>query len=175
MSPPELYRDYERDEAVRLFGSPSSARFLEDGDWVIFPNAALCFTVLTRSPRSSEFPGATRFQWVAQRPSRSAPDRYSGVPLEIRAGTKHELHLFARGETDLKFVYLGRLNAAHSFGISGHGSWGEADLDLQHSIPTGVWYRLTGEPRPANTAELDDLLTRLNPQTSSEDKLSDPK
>jgi hypothetical protein len=172
MPQPELYREYDREEGVRLFGPSSEARALEDGEWVLFPQVAICFSTLGRTAKGSNLPSAKTFHWAAPRPSRSAPDRYSGVPLEIRAKTKHELHLFLRAEGTEKYVYAGKLSPAYSYGSSGHGSFGEADLDLNRCLPTDLWQRLSGKAPGTDAKHLDEALTLLGQKTTTEQRLN---
>src|SRR5688572_8504754 len=81
MSEPELYNQFDRAEAIALFGKLGKAQELCDGQWVIFPDYILCFTTVGEPPGPSYFPSGSRFCWAADKPYKAAKgEAFSAVP-----------------------------------------------------------------------------------------------
>jgi hypothetical protein len=76
MGEPNLYQRYDRHEATALFGSEAEARSLCDGQWVIFPKMAFCFTEVGQPPRVSHFRNGGEFCWVADKPYQVSDDKH---------------------------------------------------------------------------------------------------
>jgi hypothetical protein len=176
MLEPTLYQEYERHEALSLFGSEADSQSLCDGQWIILPKVILCFTVLGDWPKMSHFKSASRFCWVADKPYQ-AGDRqlYAAVPNEIRAGQTVDrlILLFVRKKDGTRFVFLGKLAPAYSFGVRGKHDYGNADLALSPTLPSRVWADLGGlRPGDLDHAAVDAALDILRKPATVEDRLS---
>src|SRR4051812_25999810 len=64
---PDLSRQYDRTEAIALFGAGEPARLLCRDLWAIFPEAVLCFADVDAESARSDFATGARFRWVADR------------------------------------------------------------------------------------------------------------
>lgn len=175
MSGPELYQQYDRQQAISLFGRLSEAKTLCDGQWLILPNAIICFTQVGKPPRESHFHRASRFRWVADQQYQAANDQWSFLPMEVRAGSAHHrsMHLFVRPATSERFSYVGQLTPAHSWGVTCEHDFGSGDFDLSPTLPSQIWEKLGGpSPGDLDTLALDQSLQRLDQMKSFHERLA---
>lgn len=109
MNDPELYQQYDRQQAISFFGRLEEAKALCEGQWLILPNAIVCLTTVGKPPRESHFHRASRFRWVAEQPYQAANDEWAFLPLQVRAGHKERLpmHLFVRPAASQGICCLG--------------------------------------------------------------------
>jgi len=164
----ELYREYDREEAISFFGEEASAQSLCDGQWVILPHTILCFANLGKWPSMSHFKNGARFCWVAEKPYQSG--LFGAVPTEILSGKTGDRNilLFARKSDSRRFLFLGHLAPAHSHGHRGKHNFGSADLPLSPTLPSRIWADLGGfRVGDLNHAALDAALDRLRGTTTS--------
>ena len=168
MPEPTLYHDYDRHEAIALFGSEAEARSLCDGQWLIFPNVIVCLATLGDWPSMSHFKTSSRFCWVADKPYRTG---FNGaVPTEILSGKTggRTIRLFARKKNGERFIFLGELAPAYSHGYKGKHNFGNADLGLSPTLASRVWIDLGGlGPGNVDHPAVDAALDRLRKPTTS--------
>jgi hypothetical protein len=88
MSGPELYEEYDHQQAVSLFGRSSDAEALCNGQWLVLPDAIVCLTVVGKPPRESHFYSASRFRWVADEPYHVAEDEWAFLSMDVRSSIK---------------------------------------------------------------------------------------
>jgi hypothetical protein len=165
MNGPELYKEYSWEEAVGLFGANQDARILCDGEWVFFPDAALCLTTLGDPPNSSHFKAGSRFYWAFHTPP---------IPKEVIAGgSRHpDIHLFVRSASQKNYFYVGRLGPSHSQSYPWSGEYVAADYDLRPTLPSQIWMKLGGfDPGSLDHDRIDAVLRRLNEKTTTEHRL----
>ena len=176
MPEPTLYQEYDRHEVIGMFGSEADAHSLCDGQWIIFPKTILCLTTLGEWPKMSQFTTGSEFCWVADKPYLASEGQlYPAVPKEIRAGQTGDrsIRLFVRNKDCTKFVFLGELKPACSFGYRDKDSYGYADLDLSPTLPGRIWTKIGGfKPGDLNHAGVEAALDRLRKPTTVEERFS---
>jgi hypothetical protein len=165
MADPVLYQAYDWEEAVRLFGSLQEARILCDGQWVIFPEAILCLTVLGERPKMPYFEVASRLWWVTDKPP---------IPREVVAGRNWHptIHFFVRTTSQQNFACLVKSGPSHQQSYPRSKEYVAALFDLRPAIPSGIWQSLGGfDPGDLDHAHVDASLQRLHGETTTEDRL----
>jgi hypothetical protein len=177
MSEPELYKRFDRAEAIALFGGLGRAEERCDGQWVILPEYILCLTTLGQPPGPSHFPSGARFCWAADRPYKVAKGEAfeQFLPEEVRAGRKVErrLRLFVRRQGEDRYAFVGRMGPTHHYGSGTTGkNFGEAYFDLQPTLPSAVWASLGGLTiGDLDQVALDNALDRLRGPLSRTERL----
>lgn len=156
------------------FGAGNAARTLCNGQWILLPEAILCFATIGRSPDQSHFSSGSGFVWVADRPYRVTQEFPEALPLEVRASQRNRrpMFLFVRAAAWCEFVFAGELAPSASYGAM-HGRYAAADFDLPPTLPSAVWSRLGGpvaEDGTANTLHCD--LEKASRAASVQERLS---
>jgi hypothetical protein len=198
MNSPELYRQYDQEEIVSLFGLVSEAGSLCGGQWLVFPRALVCLATVGKARQQSHFYPASRFCWVADRPYRAANDGWAFLPLEVRGGhsvdrpagypnsivhvgipepgsrqEERTIHLFVRRELADPFTYVGQLLATHSWGVTREYEFGFARFELSATLPSRVWEKLGGPASVGpNVFALDQSLHDLTSSSSVNERLA---
>jgi hypothetical protein len=175
MSGPRLYERYERREAIDLLGSAGEAESVCDGQWTIFPLAVACFTTIGDPPQSSHFEKASSFCWVAERPYQvSDGELVQFVPREVirRPADGRTIHLFVRRVDTERYWYVGELEPAGRFTLSGRDNCGEAYFRLSPALPSEVWIELEGlQPGSLDHAAIERALALLRHPLNVEERL----
>ena len=129
---PILYERYERREAMALFGPDDEAWSPCDGQWVIFPDAAIGFIDVGEPPKESHFTSGGEFCWVAGRRYHVSDDQQiKFVPPEVVSRhADRPIRLFVRPHGSERYRYVGELGPACRFKMSGKDNCGEAYLCL---------------------------------------------
>jgi hypothetical protein len=165
---PQLYRRYQRDEIIALFGGDRRGESLGDGQWVIFPEAVICMTVLGDPPAHPHFRSAARFRWAAEKPQGDEP-RFAVETFRGKSGQPPQdtIWLFVRRPEWSDYLCAGRLAPPNSWGHRA-GSW-HVDFELSPTLPTATWTTLQGAP-PSDRehARLDAMLSGLGPSTTTQ-------
>jgi len=164
MDVPQLYRQYDRQQAISFFGHLNEAKVLCDGQWLVLPNAVVCLSTVGEPPGVSHFHPASRFHWVADKPYEASDDQWAFLPLETRAGRKEDrpMFLFVRAAASDRFTYVGQLAPAHSWGVRAGHTFGFGNFDLSPTLPSRVWETLGGpHPGDPDTFDLDQALHGL--------------
>lgn len=170
---PELYAEFAQEEAIARFGEGGAAQRLCDGQWVVLPEAILCFAVVGRAPHQSYFSSGSRFAWVAERPYQVSQELPEAVPDVVRAGRgeRRPLFLFARLLASHSFTFLGELSLSHSFGMQ-DGLPGIASFELRRTLPSRLWRHFQGlDAGDEATQSLDWVLESLSQAASVEERL----
>jgi hypothetical protein len=175
MNGPQLYKQYDRQQALSLFGRLHEAKALCEGQWLILPTAIVCLTTVGKPPRESHFHRASRFRWIADRPHQAADDEWAFLPLEVRAGRKDHrpVYLFVRAPAAQRFTYVGQLAPAHTWGVTRRHDSGFGEFDLSPTLPSQVWQKLGGpSPGDLDAFALDRSLQSLDRAQSVHDRLA---
>ena len=184
----ELYRRYTRHQAIaacsgsvfssffRRLGLSGEPRELCDGQWVIFPNEAICFANLGVPPHASHFETPTaRFGWVPDEPYQVNEDRsIPSLPAEVTAGDRRPgaIRLFARRGNLADFVYLGTIDPSQTVKPGGYDHrYGAVYFALSPAIPSELLAELRGPPLVEPTA-VDAALDRLRGTTTADDRFA---
>jgi hypothetical protein len=171
----ELYQRCQREEAAALLGIQGVGRVLCDGDWMIFSDAALCFAIVEKEPKHSDFATASRFCWVTDKPHQASKDPdFPFLPAEVRGerGPKRPISLFVRRRDWSDYLYVGTLGPSHAWGGSKTGPW-HANFDLSPALPSRVWFMLRGEtPESADPSAVDRALVQLQSPTTADARFS---
>ena len=165
----QLYRRYRREEVLAFFRDRGAAERRCGGQWVIYPDAALCFAVVGDLPNST-FNTAVRFRWRTERADGGSKDaRFPFLPDEVRANSRphRPIWLFLKRPEWDDYAHVGQLEPAYSWGGK-VGSW-HADFDLESVLPGALWAEFHGpEFRVPDPARLDAAFKRLG-QTADAD------
>jgi hypothetical protein len=175
MNCPELYRQYDRQQAVAFFGLLENAKALCGGQWLIMPNAVLCLTNVGKPPRESYIYPASRFCWVADQPYHAANDEWKFLPLEVRAGFKKQrpIHLFVRADSTQPLTYVGELAPTRVWGKRLCNEFGSGNFDLSPTLPCRVWEKLGGPSADEmDIFALDHALHNLDQTKSVHERLT---
>jgi len=172
---PKLYAQYDRQEAIRFFGMEANARILCDGQWIIFPDVAICLTTLGARPQTSYFQAGTQFYWVADKPYRVATGgrHPASIPTEVIGGNAKGLvlHLFVCRHDSHRYQYLGRLQPSYVQQFEGSHNHGEARFQLSPALPSALWAELGGlRAGDDDYASVDVALDCLRGSTTVEDR-----
>jgi hypothetical protein len=174
MGGPELYQRYDRDEAIALFGSESESRSLCDGQWIVFPHVVIGLSEIGGPPRASHFTCGGGFCWVARKPYRVSDDEpITFVPPEaVSSHADRPIRLFVRPIDSGRYLYVGDLDPACRFSISGEDNHGEACFSLSPALPSEVWGEIGGyQPGDLDHASIDAALDRLRQPLKVEERL----
>jgi len=171
---PELYKRYTRSEAIAFFGAEREAQVLCDGQWIIWPDVALCLTDIGEPPRMSHFDRGSSFNWVADKPYKVSNERHTSfVPAEVVAGSepRRAIKLFVRPGGSQSFLYVGTLGPSHWQKAPWKDSCGEAQFDLTPTLPSQIWEEIGGfKTGDTDHAAVDAALDRLRDQTTTQDR-----
>jgi hypothetical protein len=181
MNIPQLYQRCPQEQAAAFLGLSGAGHALCDGDWLIFPDAALCFAVVDKWPARSHadthshFKTASRFCWTTKKRHQACDDaHFPFLPAEVRANhtLKRPIFLFVRRRDWRDYLYVGRLGPSHAWGGSKTGPWA-ADFDLSPALPSQIWFFLRGESSAApDSAALDAALARLRLPTTPDERFA---
>jgi len=175
MHQPELYKFYDRSEAIAFFGSEQEARILCDGQWLIWPDIAVCLTDFGDPPSKSHLDRASTFWWVADKSYNFNYDRHSTVaPAEVAGRTGRDaIKLFVRPVESVKYIFLGSLRPSFHQRAAGIGNcFGAAQFDLSPAIPSHLWQNIGGlKAGNFDHIRVDEALDRLRTQTTTQDRL----
>ena len=116
MNKPLLYQQYDRDQAIALFGDQSRAQSLCDGQWLIFPGVVLCLTAIGIAPKMSHFTSGAGFCWVADKPYEVHDGRHSRfLPAEVIGSEAkgRSIRLFVRPQNSERLFDVGALEPSY--------------------------------------------------------------
>jgi hypothetical protein len=175
MGEPRLYDQYDRHEAIALFGAEEGVRMLCDDQWVVLPDVVLCLAEIGEPPRSSHFTNGGGFCWVADQPYQVSDDQHiKFVPREVVGGQAEcpAIHLFVQMGGSGRHLYVGKLGPACRFSLGGRDNHGEAFFDLSPALSSEVWIGLGGlRPGDLDHAAIDAALDRLRHPIIFEERL----
>ena len=167
MTQPQLYQSYSTEKIVSFFGSSGEAQKFCNGQWLIFPKAAICISNVGNGLDRSFFKNGSQFFWVADQPSHAVPAQVIGS-----AGKERSIHLFARPPDSSEFLYLGELETLYMQVPPGRGHNGMASFTLRPALPSSLWVRFGGRPLGnLDFTSLDRALNSLRGPTTVEDRL----
>lgn len=170
MTTPELYRWYEKNEAIALLGSSSEGK--RKGQWVHFPARSVCFAML--GDDASSFVSAGMFRWVTDEKYLFG-DPVGFVPSEVKGGESkgRAIDLFVRSGDSEKYRYLGALSPTYRMQHASRSSHGSADFEIFPALPSAIWAEMGGfDAGNADHARVDAALSRLRGETSAEDRMA---
>ncbi len=141
MGEPKLYERYDHGEAIALFGAEDESRSLCDGQWVIFPQVVIGFAKVGEPPIASHFTSGGGFCWVADKPYQVSDDLHlKFVPPEVVSHhADRPILLFVRPHDSERYRYVGYLEPACRFSLTGKDNCGEAHFSLSPALPSEVW------------------------------------
>jgi hypothetical protein len=172
---PELYSWYSAEEAVSFFGLSDNGQYLCDGQWVIFPRAAICLAEIDKAEQKSYFQNGARFCWVADKPYQvSDAPMARFVPPQVTAprGKEYSIRLFARPPRSEKYLYAGELEPSYVMQFSPHVNRGLSCYYLTPTLPSRIWLELGGlRLGDLDVATVDQALDRLRQPTTVQDRL----
>jgi hypothetical protein len=174
MSTPELYHQYDRQQAIAFFGREDEGTALCAGQWVVLPDTVLCFATVGDPPGGSYFFPASRFHWVADRPYQAAEAEMPFLPLEVRGQRDKDrpIFLFVGLSGPNSFTYVGQTSPCYSYGVDRFHPFGIAYFELSKSLPSRVWSTLGGpDAVEADHAALDAALEHLGRNPSVQERL----
>ncbi len=175
MGEPTLYEQYDRSEAITLFGSVVEAQSLCDGQWVICPHVVVGFAEIGEPPRKCHFTNGGEFCWVADKPYQVSDDQHMKfVPQDVVSlNADRPIRLFVRPLGSERYRYVGELGPACRFTISGKDNCGEAYFSLTPALPSEVWAEIgLFCPGDLGHAAIDAALDRLRCPVNVEERLS---
>ena len=170
---PQLYRRYTREEAAALFGSIDQAHYISGDQWVVFPNAVLCFTDIgSLESRSSCFETASSFWWA----STDATD-FDGrgdplIPEPVRGNYKPrtEVWLFARWGDAVDYMCLGNLSQSYKSTRSRTGQ-ARVEFPLTPALPWRYLSDITGVTTiVGDFGPVEAALSRLDGSTTAAER-----
>jgi hypothetical protein len=172
---PELYSWYSAEEAVSFFGQSDNGQHLCDGQWVIFPRAAICLAEIDKAEQKSYFQNGARFCWVADKTYQvsDAPMAHF-LPPQVTAprGKEYSIRLFARPPRSEKYLYAGELEPSYVMQFSPHVNRGLSCYYLTPTLPSRIWLELGGlRLGDLDVATVDQALDRLRQPTTVQDRL----
>jgi hypothetical protein len=169
-----LYRNFSRNDALRLIGGNREPRFVCGGQWAIWPDTVACLAVIGAPPTHSHFDVASSFCWVADQPYRAREDRHvTFIPGEVIGGESdgRPIHLFVRREDLPTFVYLGELEPSAYQRTGATGNYGEAHFKLRPTLPSDIWKQFGFQPPgDIDHAAVDAQLARLAGETTLDER-----
>ncbi len=174
MSDLNLYGWYDHGEAIALLGAEDESQSHCDGQWVIFPQVVIGFAEIGELPRKSHFTNGGEFCWVAEKPYQVNDDQHMKfVPQDvISLHADRPILLFVRPHGSERYRYVGHLEPACKFSLSGRDNWGEAYFSLSPALPSEVWAEIGDfSPGDLDHAAIDAALERLRCPSNVEERL----
>jgi hypothetical protein len=164
-----LHAVYERATIPATAGAAGDA-IQHCDEWLVYPNVVIGICDVGSAPLASHFASGNTFRWIATRGARCAADEFDAIPIEIRAGERRPIFLFARASGTSAYVFVGRLHPSHAYGR--HRGTQSADLSLRPTLPISVWSQLGGPSAPtsADTARLEEVIAAF-PRAPPSDRL----
>ena len=175
MPRPELYTWHDHETAASLFCATAARESLCDGQWLIFPDAAVCLARLGEKPNASHFESASQFCWVAERAYEVSDRPFAEfVPAQVvgQAGAARDISLYAQPPGASGYIYLGALEPSYSQASFFNGRPSLARFKLCPALPSAIWAQIGGSaPGVIEASDVDRALARLRGPTSVADRL----
>jgi len=175
VAPFQLYLSYTTDK-IRLFLDASGeAQSFCNGQWLILPKVAICLANIGAEPAMSYFANGLDFYWVADQPYNVNDDAdWRFVPAQVIGSKAKErtIHLFARLQDSVEYLYLGELESSDIALGPENESHGAARFALRPALPSQLWARFGGTALGnVDFKAVDRALASLRRPTTVEDRL----